>query len=405
MLARGLTAGELAEELNEQLLALTGRRGDLTDRTVRRFIRGETQWPQGRQRLALQALFGCTAEELGFVPRSRKAPRAEERHPEDPVHRRTFIAATTSNLAAPALPATPHIGSSDIARLRAELDAVSAGDDADGGSVDAESAAMALAHRALGLLQRGRASSRIRGQVYAAAAEAVNHAAWAAVDSRQLDRAEKLLDRALTLAGMSGDPTVELATWDNIAVLASQRQDFADAAAASQRARATSIARRDPLFASLCHARNAVAHASMGDVRATERALGHAEDALSRATPAPRPRWMRFYDSAELHGLSAVAYLRLGRAEEAEFHAHTALSRLAPDLLRNRAYYTAQLALAQLEQGELELACTTADRLLTRELPSSERVRVLLKTFRTEAAATGSARARSWLNDTRSVRI
>jgi hypothetical protein len=61
--------------------------------------------------------------------------------------------------------------------------------------------------------------------------------------------------------------------------------------------------------------------------------------------------------------------------------------------------------LTDLGQGEMELACATADRLLTRELPSSERVRALLKTFRTEAAATGSARARSWLNDTRSVHM
>lgn len=406
MRAMHLTAVELAEELNKQLLALSGRRGDLTDRTIRRFLAGQTRWPQGRQRLALEAVFGCTAEELGFVPRSGTVPSQGEHRPEEqPVHRRSFIAAAAA-ITAPGLAVAPaRIGISDVARLRAGLDALSASDDVDGGSANAETDALTQAQRALDLLQRGTLSSRVRQQIYAAAAEATNHAAFAAIDSRQFERAQRHLDRALTLAGLSGDPVVSLATWDNIAMLSGHRGRFADAEAASRKARMSSISRRDPLYASLCHARNAVAHASMGELSASQRALGHAEDALTRAPDAERPRWMHFFDIAELNGLSAIAYLRLGRPDKAEFHAHYTLARLKPDLLRNRAYYTAQLAIAQLRQGELELACATADKLLTRELPSSARVRDLLKTFRSEASATGSARARAWLNNTTTVRI
>jgi hypothetical protein len=69
---------------------------------------------------------------------------------------------------------------------------------------------------------------------------------------------------------------------------------------------------------------------------------------------------MGFYTHGELHGLTGITHYRLGRADEAEFHAHQCLAALSTDQHRNRAYYTAQAALAQLGQGDLEQATATA---------------------------------------------
>lgn len=406
MAACGMKAGELADEMNRVLLARTGRTGELTDRTIRRLLSGQTRWPQSRARLALESVFNCTAEELGFhrpLRSSASPPPTGAHHSEDPVHRRSFLgaaAAAAGALSATPAAATPHrIGQADIDRLTASLEELGTRDQSVGGSQTLERDALEQAERAVNLLNAGSTTTRVRQQVYAVASDAATTAAWAAIDSLQPARAQQHLDRALTLAGLSGDSVAELRTWNNIAMLADQRGRFTEGVAAAQAARGTWATRKDPIYASLCHARAAISHSSARDHRAAERAIGLAEEALDRTRDdGTRPAWMGFYDRAELNGLACVVRLRLGDASRSEYHAHQALARLAPDLKRNRAYYTAHLALAQVRQGGLEEACSTADKLLTQGLPGSQRVHEVLRSFRTEAAATGSKLARTWLD-------
>ncbi|WP_431959397.1 hypothetical protein [Actinacidiphila sp. bgisy160] len=401
MTAAGLSASDLATAMNDALLARTGRRGELTDRTIRRLLSGQTRWPQSRQLLALEAVFGCTGEALGFTrPHRSKRPRPEKA----PVDRRAFITATAAAAALNAAPAaaSPRIGRADIERLQAELDALSAQDQRSGGSAAIETRALAQAQIATDLMNSGQATSSIRRAAYSLAANATMAAAWAALDTHAMDRAQRHVERALTLAGLSGDSVVVLRAWNYMALLASQQQRPADAQAAAERVRGNAMTRRDPLYASLGHARFALALSQQNDTRRALRAIRLSEDALHRADPAaPRPAWFGFYDIAEWHGLSSLVHLRIGRPDEAEYHAHRTLAQIRPGYERNQAYYTAQLALAQVRQGDLEQACRTADALYTHGLPNSGRVRALLRNFRTEAAATGSARARAWLNDTR----
>lgn len=61
-----LSQTELARRLNAENEALTGREGRLTDRDVRRYLDGGTQWPHARQRLCLEKVLGRSATELGF---------------------------------------------------------------------------------------------------------------------------------------------------------------------------------------------------------------------------------------------------------------------------------------------------------------------------------------------------
>lgn len=358
-----MTEGELADAVNGELGKLTGRDGLVSDRTVRRWLSGENRWPQTRQRTVLEQLAGRSAESLGFVPRGSRSVPPEE---VDPVQRRVFLTATTGTALAATAAATgrgapPRIGMSDVGRLAARLADVVASDDRHGGTTALETRAAALARQTLDLQQRGTVTTRVRGHLYSLAASFTSSAMWAATDGHRLDIAQQHMQRAVTLAGLSGDAAVRFRVWGHAGALYRQLGRYTDALAADDAARATVITRRDPLYASLAHARVAVTHADLGAPTAALRSLGHAEDALARADQdLPRPPWMRFYDQAELELLTLITHTVLGRWADAEAHAHHYLALLRPELVRNRSLSLAYLAHAQLEQGALEPAVASA---------------------------------------------
>ncbi|GGO45802.1 hypothetical protein GCM10012287_14580 [Streptomyces daqingensis] len=210
--------------------------------------------------------------------------------------------------------------------------------------------------------QKQAASQRIRQRLFAVAAEYTSTAAWSAVDAHQSERARGHLNRALYLAGMAKDSTAEMRVWNAHAMLARQQLRHTEAVDSGQAAQATAITRRDPLFASLAQARTAVGHANCGDRQAALRSLGHAQEALAKVKlDEPRPSWIAFYGPAELLAITAIVRGRIGDAAEAEAASHRALSAIPERFRRNRALATAQLALAQLHQHDIEQACASAD--------------------------------------------
>jgi transcriptional regulator with XRE-family HTH domain len=356
----GFKQAELAEAVNERLRA-SGYDGTVSDRTVRNWLTGKTRWPHPRQREALEAVFGCTAEELGFRPPAARPPASE---PESPVRRRNFLTATTGTAVAvvgPVQDSRPtSVGTSDVIRLRSGLDALMALDAARGGHEGLERAALAGADEALDKVKLA-ASQRIRQRLFSVAANYTATAAWAAIDGRQLDRAQARLDRALYLAGMAKDPVAELRVWNSYAMLARQRDQYTEAVDAGYAAQATTIARRDPFYGSLAHARTALAHANVGDRQAAIRSLGYAQEALEKAPQdEPRPSWVSFYGVAELTAIRAIVRDRIGDAPESEAASHQALAAIPKHFRRNRALATTRLALAQVHQREVEQSCTTA---------------------------------------------
>ncbi|MDX3763354.1 helix-turn-helix transcriptional regulator [Streptomyces sp. AK02-04a] len=62
----GLTQDELARQLNKALLQITGRPGEISSRTIRNLLSGRHSRPIGRTCAALEHVFGCPVEELGF---------------------------------------------------------------------------------------------------------------------------------------------------------------------------------------------------------------------------------------------------------------------------------------------------------------------------------------------------
>lgn len=380
----GFTQNELADRINVFLVE-AGRAGTVSDRTVRQWLTGKTHWPHTRQRQALEALFGCAAEELGFAPPPGR--RTTTSTPESPVLRREFLAATTGTTAAvvvPVLSSRPtRVGTSDVIELRKGLDALMALDAHRGGHEALESAALSGARRAMELQQKA-ATQRIRQRLFSVAANCTATAAWSAIDARRSDRAERHLDRALRLAGMARDGVTQLRVWNSYAMVAHQRQERAKAVDAAYAAQAVGVTRRDPLYASLAHARTAIGHATLGNRDAALRSLGHAEDALAKADPKEsRPSWMGFYDLSELTAITAIVRDRIGDSVDAEAASHRALSSIPRQFHRNRALATARLALAQLHQREIDQACATASSMfgLMSGYPIPGRMRSLLGDF------------------------
>jgi len=356
------TQDELADSLNARL-RLRGYEGTVSDRTVRHWLTGKTRWPHPRQREALEAVFGCPAEELGFARQAGRSNPTTE--PEQPVRRRDFLLATTGTTAAVVAPFTSRptmVGITDVARLRAGMDELVAADATRSGHEGTEQAALARAAQAIDLQERA-ASQRIRQRLFGVAADCMSGAALCAVNARHLDRAQQHLDRALFLAGMAHDPVAEVQVWNLYAMLARQRQHYTLAVDAAQAAQRTVIIRRDPFFASLAHARAALGHADIGDRQAALRSLGYAWEALDKAPGSdPRPSWITsFYGSAELYAMTSIVHDRIGEPAQAEAASHRALSGIPERFRRNRALATVRLALAQLHQGEVDQSCATAD--------------------------------------------
>lgn len=397
----GFKQGELAKSVNAALQE-AGERTTVGDRTVRTWLTGKTAWPHRAKREALEAVFGCPAEELGFTP---PEPPPEE----DDVHRRRFCTGATGTVAAVAMPLLTSrptsVGTSDVIRARKGLDTLTALDQDRGGHAALERAALAGARETLDLQQRA-ASQRIRQRLFSVAAAYTSTAAWSCVDARQLDRAQEHLNEALRLAGMAQDPAAQMRVWNSTAMLAHQRNEYGEAVAASQAAQSTSITRRDPLFGSLAHARAALSHAYQGDRQAARRSLGYAEDALTKADHRPRPEWVAFYSRAELNALAAIVHDRLGSPADAEAASYRALAALPEQYRRNRAMATAHLALAQLHQGEIDQGCaTTADIFeLLAGHPLPGRLRVMLGDFNRDllTIAPTASTAREWADRYRS---
>jgi tetratricopeptide (TPR) repeat protein len=393
----GLTQLELAERLNAQLHAF-GHRCTIQDRTVRYWLTGKTRWPHPPVRAALEAVFDCLVTDLGFVPPPGKN---RTRSPEDdPVRRRHFLTAATATSAAVPAIAAHRVGMSDVRRLQARFAEIVADDHRHGGRIATEHHATALAREALALQQRSTASSRVRSALYAAAAAFTSSAMWAATDGRRFEAAEQYRDHAAALAAMSGDPAIQFRIWSHAGSLYRLMGRPADAIAANDVARNLAITRRDPMFASLGHARHAAILGLTGDYQAVTRGLGHAQDALDRADPEQqRPLWLTaFYDQAELDSLALSAYLACGRNQYAEARAHRSLAARRRHLRRSQAITTARLARAQLGQGDLEPAVATAATLLHGDASQHPRVAGDLDTFSRVLRATAptSSAARTW---------
>ncbi|MFD6970066.1 hypothetical protein [Streptomyces sp. NPDC059949] len=313
------------------------------------------------------------------------------------------VAVSTSTATAAA---RPTVGHSDVDRLRSLLAELWLLDDQKGGGPVLEKRAADLATRTIGLQQHGSASQRVRSRLYAVAASFTAFAMFSAIDARRLGEAQRYLEQAVTLAGLSGDGQVQHQTWRYAAMLAGQRGRYADALAAAEACTGTRAHRTDPLYASLTHSRIALTAASLGDKSRALRAVDRAHTAYDRADLAEaRPSSVAFLHSGRTPRPDRHHPLPSRRSGKAEFHTHRCIADLRIDQHRNRAYYLSQAALAQVAQGDVEQAVATATRVIAPTGADAGRVPHLLGSFTSalNQAAPQSAITRDWNDRTRTA--
>ncbi|MFF4409760.1 XRE family transcriptional regulator [Streptomyces sp. NPDC001404] len=395
------SAAGLAKALNAEIAVFTGRVGRITEGTIRKWRSGEIRWPRTVQRVALTRVSGRPSHDLGFVHPSTPPE-------EDDVQRRAFLNASAGTLASAAIPALrprPAVGTSDVLRLKQRVAHLTVLDEQRGGQEPIEQASLTAAADALKLQEKS-ATDPVRRRLYVVAADCVGLAAWCRIDACDPETAQRHLERAMTLAGLGRDSVAQFRIWHFMSMLSAQRGDLNQALAAAQASRGTGAARRDHLLASLAHARTALAHAQLGDHQAARRSAGYAETALAKArTDIPRPDWVAFYNKGELDGLTGAILSKAGHHQEAEAHLHQCLASLRPEQHRNRALYSAYIALEQIAQGDAEAAVHTALQADAMPAAATGRTSQLLTTFTTTltTAAPGSDAARDWADRPRAT--
>ncbi|MEU9121819.1 XRE family transcriptional regulator [Streptomyces sp. NPDC048506] len=403
MKEHGYSSNSLADAVNSAVGDLTGRVGGLDGSSIRGWKAGRVRWPKSATRVALEKVTGLPATALGFVPRGRAPSPAPESPSEDAVERRRFIAAGTALAAASAthaLGSSHRIGTSDVVRLQQRFTEIIVSDHRHGGRLGIEQKAAALADEALSLQNSGSASQRVRAYVYGCAAAFRSSAMWAAIDGRRYEDAIVHMREAQALAELAADPAIKFRIWSHAGTLYRHMGRPAEALAANDVARSLPLTRRDPLFASLGLARQAAIQGVAGNATATRRGFDQAQDAMDRADPsADRPVWMTsFYDQAELDSLALTGYLALGEYEKAEAHAHRCLAALRPHMQRSKAIATTRLACAQLGQGDMEPAVTTAMSIPDDAAAHHPRVARMLRSFHAKihAVAPDSPTTSKW---------
>ena len=139
---------------------------------------------------------------------------------------------------------------------------------------------------------------------------------------------------------------------------------------------------------SMLHTREAWAYAKLGRVQAFRRATGKAEDALANADRSEDPYWIRYFDEAELAGVTGGRLLDLAQehpgqptyAREAETLINRALNLRRPESMRSFSLDQAGLSQTYFMQRELEQAVSTGHKAIDlAEQTQSDRVRVQLQ--------------------------
>ncbi|MGW0732890.1 XRE family transcriptional regulator [Streptomyces sp. NPDC002851] len=398
----GFSQAELARQINAEIELLTGKPGNVTDADIRRWLRGDTKWPQDRIRLCLEKVLDASAEDLGFIPRKKRIAPPEE----DPVHRRALLTAasgTAMAIAAPYAPTHGRLGVNDVRRFHQDYVAIVRKDQAVGGSRKMEDLAVELASRIQSTVAVSSSSTRVRDTLHRLAANVLCSAAFAAIDARSPQRARAYLGKALTFAGLSRDSETMYQVWNHLILTSNQHENHAEAVAGSEVMKCSSIARRDSLYASLGHMRNASGLARLGRRSEALRALGDAERAFARSADDQRPEWIRFFDTSEMDALSSFMWKALGDHGRVEYHLHRTLAAIPDGMARNKALYTAHLSLAQARQGDLESACATGRQAHALLPPSSgsRRTAHTLAATRKAIVASGSQSAEvvEWIEE------
>jgi hypothetical protein len=275
----------------------------------------------------------------------------------------TATAATWSNLLAAGTGKTfPRIGMDAIDGLHARLAHLSRLDDMLGSGKLRELASAEL-NLITGLLTDTTHTPAVEQHLYGLAAEASRLCGWLSYDSGHHTAAQRYYLTALRASATADDVLVGANAMAFMAVQHYTVGSPRDAVTLTQTARTTLAKRSTPKTLAILHAREARAHAKLGDDKACTPALDAAFAALT--TSADEPHWTYWVNPTEIHMLAGSCALDLGEPRRALHHFSTAHASYDTETYpAGAAIYLARTAQAHLALGDLDAAAHHATQAL-----------------------------------------
>lgn len=334
--------------------------------------------------------------ELGFRPASsatRRHPvlRPHKPEPTAPVNRRDFIfdsAGAAFSFSLGAL-VQRHPGRIGVADVRAVDQAVTTiySHDHDHGSAALRRDASNVLHIAYEWLRDGAYTEKTGRRLRTATGHLSIAAGWLSYDSGRAADARSLYGEALASARIADDPGLEGHAFGCLSLLAKASGRPREAISAAQGAQSVVRAYGSSRLLSLFAMREAGGWALLGDGGATDQAIVRAHRLYAKGPAEPDPEWLEFYTPAELAGLEALARADLDQHERAAAGAEQAVLLHGNQFARNRALYTADVAIqhAMRARPEPEAAAEAAGRVLA-YLPEVRSDRLLQQLQNVESA-------------------
>lgn len=104
--------------------------------------------------------------------------------------------------------------------------------------------------------------------------------------------------------------------------------------------------------------------ACLGDLSGAAASFDTAEALLASSDPEGEPDWIYWFTVGELHGIVGQTYLLAHEPETAVGHLHQGIEETGEEFARDRAAYLADMATAQVLNGDLDESRHTAERAL-----------------------------------------
>ncbi|MEV6322970.1 helix-turn-helix transcriptional regulator [Nocardia sp. NPDC051787] len=281
----------------------------------------------------------------------------------DDVDRRQFVQTATLAVTAGAAADVPwsgpmRVGTGHIAYIRAVTQRLWEHDNVYGGGRIADFAIeqYRLARR---LVDHGEYGPRVGADLIDAAGRLADFAGWVAEDNGWVDVARRFYMEGVLLAEQGGKDELLTNAIANVAFLATKRPTSREPVRLAQRA--SELARRVPSarLNALRAAREAVAHAAVGERREFEQAMIRAWREVDRGLDDPDDlTWLQFVTSAEIRSIEARGRSYLGQHSRAATIYRKATSSAGTMLLRDQASYRAYFAASLAGLGDLNTAIT-----------------------------------------------
>ncbi|MGW7605338.1 hypothetical protein [Streptomyces antimycoticus] len=368
-----------------------------TSRLVAAWEDGEVRLPRAVYRRILAKLTGRPPADLGFrlnTPAPPAAPATTVHGTDEAVvpARRAFLAdGASAALSLLPLGADPEetprrIGVGDVRAVDRAVTTIYAHDH-DHGSAELRRAASRALHTAYQWLQEGAYTDRTGTRLRSATGHLSIAAGWLSYDSGRAADARSLYGEALAAARIADDPGLEGHAFGCLSLLAKASGRPREAISAAQGAQAVVRTYGSPRMLSLFAMREAGGWALLGDASAADKAIVLTHRLYAQGPSDADPQWLEFYTPAELAGLEALARADLGQHQRAAAGAEQAVLLHGDTFARNRALYTADVAIqhALRDRPEPEAAAEAAGRVLA-YLPQVRSDRLLQQLHNVESA-------------------